>query len=103
MSVLQNYSKSSIIEESKARQVCSMEDQITFTDVEYGNRKRTTKREEFLNKMDEIVPWEAWVRSWMLPSYLPPVPRKTIQEPEIRRCIRRRKEISGIMGGCHKG
>lgn len=61
MSALQKYSKSSIIEESKARQVCSMEDQITFTDVEYGNRKRTTKREEFLNKMDEIIPWEAWV------------------------------------------
>ena len=61
MSALQKYSESSIIEESKARQVCSMEDQITFTDVEYGNRKRTTKREEFLNKMDEIIPWEAWV------------------------------------------
>ena len=33
-----------------------MEDQITFTDVEYGNRKRTTKREEFLEIMDEIIP-----------------------------------------------
>ena len=49
MSVLQKYSKSSIIEESKARQVCGMKDQITLTDVEYGNRKKTTKREEFLN------------------------------------------------------
>ena len=74
-----------------------MEDQITFTDVEYGNRKRTTKREEFLNKMDEIVPWEAWVRSWMLPSFLHPVPQKTVQEPEIRRCTRRKRGISGIM------
>ena len=69
MSALQKYSKSSIIEESKARQVCNMEDQITFTDVEYGNRKRTTKREEFLNKMDEIIPWEAWVD--MIRPYYP--------------------------------
>ena len=30
MSVLQKYSKSSIIEESKARQVCGMKDQITL-------------------------------------------------------------------------
>ena len=50
MSALQKYSKSSIIEESKARQVCGMKDQKTLTDVEYGNRKKTTKREKFLNK-----------------------------------------------------
>ena len=49
---LAKYSKSSIIEESKARQACGMKDQITFTDVEYGNRKKTTKREEFLNKAE---------------------------------------------------
>ena len=60
MSVLQKYLKSSIIEGSKARQVCGMKDQITLTDVEYGNRKKMTKREEFLNKMEEIIPWKAW-------------------------------------------
>ena len=38
-----------------------MKDQITLTDVEYGNRKKTTKQEEFLNKMEEIIPWKAWV------------------------------------------
>ena len=69
MSVLQKYTKSSIIEESKARQVCGMKDQITFTDVEYGNRKKTTKREEFLNKMEEIIPWKAWVE--MIRPYYP--------------------------------
>ena len=69
MSVLQKYSKSSIIEESKARQVCGMKDQITLTDVEYGNRKKTTKREEFLNKMEEIIPWKAWVE--MIRPYYP--------------------------------
>ena len=29
-----------------------MKDQITLTDVEYGNRKKTTKREKFLNKAE---------------------------------------------------
>jgi IS5 family transposase len=29
--------------------------------MEYGMRKRGTRREEFLNKMDEIIPWSEWV------------------------------------------
>ena len=39
--------KSSIIEESKARQVCGMKDQITLTDVEYGNRKKRRSGRNF--------------------------------------------------------
>ena len=35
--------------------------QTTFSDIEYGNRKLITKREEFLDIMDEIIPWEEWV------------------------------------------
>ncbi len=35
--------------------------QQTFTDIEYSNRKRTTKRDEFLTIMDEIIPWEEWI------------------------------------------
>ena len=35
--------------------------QQTFTDIEYSNRKRKTKREEFLEAMDEIIPWDHWV------------------------------------------
>ena len=35
--------------------------QTTFSNIEYGNRKRITKREEFLDIMDEIIPWEEWV------------------------------------------
>ena len=31
--------------------------QQTFSDIEYSGRKRVTKREEFLNIMDEIIPW----------------------------------------------
>jgi IS5 family transposase len=35
--------------------------QQTFSDIEYSGRKRKTKREEFLEIMDEIIPWEEWV------------------------------------------
>ena len=35
--------------------------QQTFTDIEYGNRRRKTKRERFLDTMDEIIPWTYWV------------------------------------------
>ena len=35
-----------------------MTKQTTFTDIEYGNRKRKTKREAFLECMDEIIPWD---------------------------------------------
>lgn len=34
---------------------------MTFSDYEYSLRKRKTKREEFLEIMDEIIPWEEWV------------------------------------------
>ena len=35
--------------------------QETFTDIEYSCRKKKTKREEFLEIMDEIIPWDEWV------------------------------------------
>ena len=38
-----------------------MEKQLNFTDMEYSNRRRTTKREEFLNRMDQLLPWVQWV------------------------------------------
>ena len=38
-----------------------MKPQKTFADIEYENRKRKTKREEFLEMMDKVIPWEEWV------------------------------------------
>lgn len=35
--------------------------QKTFTDIEYSFRKKKTKREGFLETMDEIIPWNEWV------------------------------------------
>ena len=35
--------------------------QQTMSDMEYNCRKKKTKREEFLEIMDEIIPWGEWV------------------------------------------
>lgn len=35
--------------------------QQTLSDIEYSNRKRKTKREEFLDSMDQIIPWDQWI------------------------------------------
>ena len=35
--------------------------QQTFTDMEYANRKRTTRREAFLEAMESIIPWNEWM------------------------------------------
>ena len=36
--------------------------QISFTDVEYGQRRRVSRREEFLAMMDRTIPWAQWVK-----------------------------------------
>ena len=36
-------------------------EQPSFTDIEYGNRRRVSRREKFLDTMDGTVPWQAWV------------------------------------------
>jgi IS5 family transposase len=39
----------------------------TFTDMEYENRRKKTKKDMFLEEMDKIIPWKAWVdmiRPW---------------------------------------
>lgn len=35
--------------------------QQTFSDIEYANRRRKTKREAFLDSMEAIIPWKDWV------------------------------------------
>ena len=36
-------------------------DQPSFTDLEYGNRRRVSRREQFLTAMDSTIPWARWV------------------------------------------
>ena len=35
--------------------------QMTFTDAEYANRKRVSRREQFLDARTELLPWNDWV------------------------------------------
>lgn len=36
-------------------------EQPSFTDIEYGNRRRVSRREAFLDTMDTTIPWAEWV------------------------------------------
>lgn len=38
-----------------------MKKQQTFTDLEYSSRKQITRRKEFLDTMDFIIPWDEFV------------------------------------------
>lgn len=38
-----------------------MKKQYSLIDLEYENRRRKTKREIFLEKMDKVIPWSEWV------------------------------------------
>ncbi|MDR3644781.1 MAG: transposase [Clostridia bacterium] len=38
-----------------------MRDQQTFGDIEYNGKKKKTRRELFLEQMEDIVPWKRWV------------------------------------------
>jgi len=40
----------------------------TLSDIEYGRRKRTTKRDEFLGIMNDSIPWDEWV-AYIVPYY----------------------------------
>ena len=35
-----------------------MADQPTFADLDYNSKKRKTRREVFLERMERLVPWE---------------------------------------------
>ena len=47
-----------------------MKNQMSFVDMEYGRRKKRTKRDEFLEAMDEIIVWEEWT-TLVAPYYYP--------------------------------
>jgi len=46
-----------------------MNGQKSFADMEYGNRKRRTRRDEFLEAMNEIIAWDEW--SALVEPYYP--------------------------------
>ena len=82
--------------------------QLSFSEVEYGLRRRTTKREEFLKIMDEIIPGDELV-AYVEPHYpkgqrgRPPLGIEKMlsrmrRENATSRCVRPRKETNGILG-----
>jgi transposase, IS5 family len=36
--------------------------QLSFSDVEYGAKRKKTKREMFLAEMDCVVPWDSMIK-----------------------------------------
>ena len=36
-------------------------EQLSFTDAEFSNRRKATKRELFLQEMESIIPFDEWV------------------------------------------
>jgi len=65
--------------------------QESISDMEYSCRKRKTKREEFLEIMDEIIPWNEWV-SLIVPHYpagkrgRPPIKIETMLRMYLLQC-----------------
>jgi IS5 family transposase len=43
--------------------------QQSFSDVEYGGKKRKTRKEKFLEEMESLVPWRKWIH--LLEPYYP--------------------------------
>ena len=51
-------------------EVKEMNTQQSLTDIEYQGRRRQTKRDNFLETMDRLVPWKAWSEK-VEPFYYP--------------------------------
>src|SRR5487761_1147972 len=56
-------------------------DQPSFTDIEYGNRRRVSRREQFLQTMDATIPWSVWV-AVIEPFYFQDKPGKKGRKPK---------------------
>jgi len=55
--------------------------QVSFTDVEYANRRRVSRREVFLEQMDAVIPWSRWV-GLIEPFYYADSPGKRGRKPK---------------------
>lgn len=50
-------------------------DQMSFSDAEYGTKRKQTRRERFLADMDKVIPWRR------LEKRIEPFYRKTSGRP----------------------
>lgn len=62
-----------------------MKKQLSFSDVEYSQRKRKTKREIFLDTMEKVTPWDKWAEI-IRPYY--PDGKRGRRPQEIERMLR---------------
>lgn len=62
-----------------------MDNQMNFTDLEFAQRRHKTKKERFLEQMDKVVPWSAWI-ALIQPFY--PDGRRGRKPQEIERMLR---------------
>lgn len=58
---------------------------MNFTDIEYSKRKKKTRREEFLDQMEKVVPWDVWV-NLIVPFY--PNGKRGRKPQQIERMLR---------------
>ena len=47
-----------------------MNEQPTFADLDYQHKRRRTRREEFLERMDSLIPWQR-LEDRIGPHYFP--------------------------------
>ena len=65
--------------------------QESFSDMEYRCRKKKTKREEFPEIMEEVIPWDEWI-SLIVPHYptgkrgRPPIEIETMLRMYLLQC-----------------
>lgn len=60
--------------------------QPSFADVEYGNRRRRTRRDEFLAMMQEVIPWEEW--TGLIVPFYPTTGRRGRQPVPVETMLR---------------
>ena len=49
--------------------------QISFSDAEYAGKRKKTRREVFLEEMDQVVPWKPLLKMIEPNTYVPGVGR----------------------------
>ncbi|MEZ5086323.1 MAG: IS5 family transposase [Tessaracoccus sp.] len=60
--------------------------QPSFVDVEYGNRRRRTRRDEFLAMMDQVIPWDEW--TGLIVPFYPTTGRRGRQPVPVETMLR---------------
>ncbi|RNI24734.1 IS5 family transposase [Flexivirga caeni] len=60
--------------------------QPSFADVEYGNRRRRTRRDQFLAMMTEVIPWDEW--TGLIVPFYPTTGRRGRQPVPVETMLR---------------